>query len=228
MKNKIGLSLVDNNRIRLLLDSSQPILIELRSGECGGHPYQFLDVVTEIQITERSEMEKCVAFATQFATTDFGVQSLFDRKLTTGELFPYESCFIEFSDCFIECSDDYATKADVIAALRELTAFNDDWADKINAVDCTELIVSFPIDNKLLPSASEPKTLKDDWVLMTDEMPPLGVEVYIYIPSNIESFSGQHTAWRVDDEHFVCNMNVTCPIPIKLVTHWHKLLKNPK
>lgn len=221
MKNKIGLSLIENNRVRLLLDSSQPVLIELRSGECGGHPYQFSDVVTEMKITERNEMEKCVAFATKFATTDLGIQSLFDRKLTTGELFPYESCFIDFSD-------GYATKADVIASLSELAAFNDDWADKINSDDCTELLVSFPIDNKLLPSMSELKTPKDDWVLMTDEMPPLGVEVYIYIPSNIESFSGQHTAWRVDDEHFVCNMNVTCPIPIKLVTHWHKLLNNPK
>ena len=54
MSEKIGLSLLENNRIRILLNSNQAIEFELRRGEYGHSPYSD-DSFVGIEITDNSD-----------------------------------------------------------------------------------------------------------------------------------------------------------------------------
>lgn len=78
MSNTIGLPLLENNRIRTLLNSDEPIEFELRSGDYGCLPYSD-DEFTGIEITDSLEQEKIIELATIYATKKFGVQSLFQN-----------------------------------------------------------------------------------------------------------------------------------------------------
>lgn len=51
MSEKIGLLLLENNRIRILLNSNEPIELELRRGENGHSPYSYNDSFVGIEIT---------------------------------------------------------------------------------------------------------------------------------------------------------------------------------
>ena len=56
MSEKIGLSLLENNRIRILLNSNQAIEFELRRGEYGHSPYSDDSFVgIEIQIIQNNK-----------------------------------------------------------------------------------------------------------------------------------------------------------------------------
>ena len=64
MSEKIGLSLLENNRIRILLNSNQAIEFELRRGEYGHSPYSD-DSFVGIEITDNSEQQKILELATK-------------------------------------------------------------------------------------------------------------------------------------------------------------------
>lgn len=51
MSEKIGLLLLENNRIRILLNSNEPIELKLRRGENGHSPYSYNDSFVGIEIT---------------------------------------------------------------------------------------------------------------------------------------------------------------------------------
>lgn len=136
---KIGLSLLDNNRIRLLLDEEEAILFELRSGENGSHPYGENGTVTELEITDKLEQQNIIKLATELATSDFGIQSLFYREVK-GKHIEYETCFIDFSSNPIEKE----SLLEKMQFLKDLVG-NYDFILNLRSDKCTQVQISFPI-----------------------------------------------------------------------------------
>lgn len=136
MSNTIGLPLLENNRIRTLLNSDEPIEFELRSGDYGCLPYSD-DEFTGIEITDSLEQEKIIELATIYATKKFGVQSLF-QKYQGEKTIKYESCFIDFAK-------NYVNKNAFLNEISFLGGVNGDLVGKIKAEKCTQIMISFPI-----------------------------------------------------------------------------------
>lgn len=135
MENKIGLSLIENNRIRILLDSFNPVLFELRRGYEGALPYD--DIFVGIKITDVEKKQKTIELATKYATTKFGVQSLFQIGQGVNAV-QYESCEIDFTP-------EYVNKN---IFLSEIVSLNPDYdlIEKIKSEKCTQIMISFPMD----------------------------------------------------------------------------------
>lgn len=137
MSEKIGLSLLENNRIRILLNSNQAIEFELRRGEYGHSPYSD-DSFVGIEITDNSEQQKILELATKYATKDFGVQSLFQKG--EGEhAIQYESCELDFTP---ECVDKNVFLNEIVF----LNQLNADLIEKIKSEKCTQIMISFPMN----------------------------------------------------------------------------------
>ncbi|OOF51616.1 hypothetical protein [Rodentibacter trehalosifermentans] len=138
MSEKIGLSLFENNRIRILLNSNQAIELELRRGDNGHSPYSDDNGFVGIEITDSSEKQEIVNLATKLATKDFGVQSLFQKE--KGEqIVQYESCFIDFIP-------EYVDKNIFLNEISFLSKLNNDLIEKIKSEKCTQIMISFPMD----------------------------------------------------------------------------------
>lgn len=145
---KIGLSLLDNNRIRLLLDEDEAILFELRSGENGSYPYNENNTISELEITNKLEQQNTIKLATELATSDFGVQSLFYREVK-GKHIKYETCFIDFSNNPIEKEIEKENLLAKMQFLKDLVG-NYDFMLNLRSDKCTQVQISFPLtkDNK--------------------------------------------------------------------------------
>ncbi|MFC1118113.1 hypothetical protein ACFGY2_11630 [Pasteurella multocida] len=131
MNKKIGLSLIENNRIRLLLDARKAILFELRQGCDGFAPYDVME------ITDKSEQQQIIDLATKYARTSFGVQSLFqtgENENTT----QYESCVINFDSESID-------KKTFLNNVSFLNGLNLELVEKIKSEKCTQIMISFPM-----------------------------------------------------------------------------------
>ncbi|GAB1672331.1 hypothetical protein [Mannheimia haemolytica] len=143
-QNKIGLSLLDNNRIRFLLDENEAILFELRSGRNGSYPYnEDNNAVCELEITDKLEQQKIIELATELATSDFGVQSLFYREVK-GKHIEYETCFIDFSNTHPEKEiekENLLSKMRIIKNLRN----NYNFILNLKSDKCSQVQISFPI-----------------------------------------------------------------------------------
>lgn len=138
MYEKIGLSLFENNRIRILLNSNQAIELELRRGFNGCLPYSDSDEFVGIEIADSSEQQKIIELATKYATKNLGVQSLFQ----TGEgeqAVQYESCFIDFTPENVD-------KSIFLNEVSFLSKLNDDLIEKIKSEKCTQIMISFPVN----------------------------------------------------------------------------------
>ena len=139
MPNTIGISQLENNRIRTLLNSDESIEFELRSGDYGCLPYSD-DEFTGIEITDSLEQEKIIELATIYATKKFGVQSLF-QKHKGEKTIKYESCFIDFAK-------NYVNKNAFLNEISFLGGVNIDLVGKIKSEKCTQIMISFPILTK--------------------------------------------------------------------------------
>lgn len=138
MPEKIGLSLLENNRIRILLNSNEAIELELRRGENGHSPYSYDDSFIGIEITDNSEQQKIIELATKYATKEYGVQSLFQKGEGESAV-QYESCFVDFIP-------EYVNKDIFLNEISFLSQLNIDLIEKIKSERCTQVTISFPMN----------------------------------------------------------------------------------
>lgn len=136
-RNNIGLTLLENNRLRLILDENEAILFELRSAENGAMPFRNQGFSTELEITNKNEQQYIIKLATEFASSHLGVQSLFYRE-KNGYVVNYESCFIDFIDGFV-------SKDELITRIDTLSQVDSNFIEKIKSYMCTQIQISFPI-----------------------------------------------------------------------------------
>ena len=138
MPEKIGLSLLENNRIRILLNSNEAIEFELRRGENGHSPYSYDGSFIGLEITDNSEQQKIIELVTKYATKEYGIQSLFQKGEGESAV-QYESCFVDFIP-------EYVNKDIFLNEISFLSQLNIDLIEKIKSERCTQVTISFPMN----------------------------------------------------------------------------------
>ena len=116
------------------MEPNAPVLLELRCGANGALPYLNGETYLEIEVSDETIKQRVLAIATEFATTNLGVQSIFETR-KDGKVTPYESCFVDFVP-------EHADKENFI--------------NEIKADKCTQVTINFPTVQALFLSVVVP------------------------------------------------------------------------
>lgn len=119
------------------MEPNAPVLLELRCGANGALPYLNGETYLEIEVSDETIKQRVLAIATEFTTTNLGVQSIFETR-KDGKVTPYESCFVDFVP-------EHADKENFINKL--LTFMPSEYHAVINEIKadkCTQVTISFP------------------------------------------------------------------------------------
>ena len=100
---------------------------------------EFSENFETFYVKDHKQKKKIVSLITKYATTSFGIQSLFEVTDDIGKIIHYETCLIDFDE-------NHVNKKDFLMEVEFLKEVDEELWEKMSNDECTQLMISFPMD----------------------------------------------------------------------------------